>query len=340
MNARTRNQWLEAEDDDAADNGDQGYDSEAAEGRKGARTIGSLRGSKRQKLDDSDDSGNDDKDDADHSADAFHASDNESRKDSQQAPAPADEESKKKRPKHHLKDSKKILSKSSLEASQSQASKSGVLYLSCVPPYMKPQKVQSLLSPFGALGRIFLTPEDASTHTRRVRSGGNKKRKYTDGWIEFLDKKAAKNAAATLNAQTIGGKKGSYYHDDVWNLKYLRGFKWHHLTEQIANENAERAARLRAEISRTGRENKLFVRSVEHAKAVEGIQEKRRAKRLRDGETGEDTREPDGNAEGEGRKVVQGRDYKQSFRQNKVHVKGAEPAAGPDQLKRVLSQIF
>ena len=35
-------------------------------------------------------------------------------------------------------------------------------------------------------------------------------------------------------------KKGGYYHDDLWNMKYLNGFKWSHLTEQIAAENAER----------------------------------------------------------------------------------------------------
>jgi ESF2/ABP1 family protein len=45
------------------------------------------------------------------------------------------------------------------------------------------------------------------------------------GWIEFADKKIAKQVAESLNNTPIGGKKGDFYHDDIWNLKYLKGFK-------------------------------------------------------------------------------------------------------------------
>lgn len=45
------------------------------------------------------------------------------------------------------------------------------------------------------------------------------------GWVEFSDKKVAKNVAESLNNTHIGGRKGDYYHDDTWNLKYLRKFK-------------------------------------------------------------------------------------------------------------------
>ena len=30
-----------------------------------------------------------------------------------------------------------------------------------------------------------------------------------------------------------GGKKRSYYHDDIWNIKYLPKFKWTNLTEKL-----------------------------------------------------------------------------------------------------------
>lgn len=36
-----------------------------------------------------------------------------------------------------------------------------------------------------------------------------------------------------LNAQPIGGKKGTRWRDDVWTMKYLPKFKWRMLTEQI-----------------------------------------------------------------------------------------------------------
>jgi ESF2/ABP1 family protein len=44
--------------------------------------------------------------------------------------------------------------------------------------------------------------------------------------VEFSDKSVAKNVAASLNLTPISRKKGDYYHDDLWNLKYLKGFKY------------------------------------------------------------------------------------------------------------------
>lgn len=239
----------------------------------------------------------------------------------------------------HKKPSKKLkpLTQKQLLASQKASSKTGVIYISRVPPFMKPQTVKHLLSPYGEIGRIFLTPEDPAAHTRRVKAGGNKKRSFTDGWVEFLDKKNAKIVAETLNAQIIGGKKGGWYHDDVWNIKYLKGFKWHHLTEQIANENAERAARLRAEIAQTTRENKLFLQNVEKAKMLDGIKAKRKKK-----QDGEDFLATPANDE-----VVSANrgeiDFRRQFRQNEVKLKTTKDKSSveqPEEVKRVLSKIF
>ena len=35
----------------------------------------------------------------------------------------------------------------------------GLVYLSRIPPYMKPHKLKHLLSPYGRIGHIFLQPE-------------------------------------------------------------------------------------------------------------------------------------------------------------------------------------
>jgi ESF2/ABP1 family protein len=227
----------------------------------------------------------------------------------------------------------KPLSKKNLVATAAAIKRSGVVYLSRIPPFMKPQKLRSLLEPYGAINRIFLTPEDPASHTRRVRNGGNKKRSFTVGWVEYVNKADAKKACELLNTRTIGGKKGTYYHDDVWNLLYLKGFKWNNLTEQIAAENAERASRMRAEISKTTRENKEFVQNVERAKMLEGMEAKKASKRRKE----EGGQEVDASAMVQG--VGKGGERPRQFKQTPVASK-KKAEDQPEQVKRVLSKIF
>lgn len=228
----------------------------------------------------------------------------------------------------------KPLTKKNLVATEAAIKKSGVVYLSRIPPFMKPAKLRSLLEPYGKINRIFLSPEDPASHTRRVKAGGNKKRSFVDGWVEFVNKKDAKAVCELLNAQTIGGKKGSYYRDDIWNLLYLKGFKWHNLTEQIAAENAERTSRMRAEISKATKENKEFVRNVERAKMLDGIEAKNAAKRARKEEGVADMEDEDG----AGKRADKER--KRTFAQIPLAKKKGAGEAQPDQVQRVLSSIF
>lgn len=233
----------------------------------------------------------------------------------------------------------KPLTKKNLVATEAAIKKSGVVYLSRIPPFMKPTKLRSLLEPYGAINRIFLSPEDPTAHTRRVKSGGNKKRSFTDGWVEFVNKKDAKTVCELLNARTIGGKKGSYYRDDIWNLLYLKGFKWHNLTEQIAAENAERTSRMRAEISKTTKENKEFVRNVERAKMLDGIEAKAAAKKEKNNGAS-DTGDVDGKDK-EVKKGFGGKERKRTFVQIPLaKKKRAAEEDQPEQVKRVLSSIF
>ncbi|TKA71032.1 hypothetical protein B0A49_06701 [Cryomyces minteri] len=331
MTTRKRNEWLEAELSDEDDQ-DQGYDSDAVQESRTAAT-GRI---KRRKISSTDEEkeavtneGDEDEEDGglsdgdvSETADAG-VQDN----DLETTTAPARKQS----------TTLKSLTTKQLVKSQKTARKSGVIYLSRIPPFMKPATLKSLLAPHAphGLNRIFLTPETPAKHTARVRSGGNKKRSFTDGWVEFRSKKDAKIVAETLNGNIIGGKKGGWYHDDVWNMKYLRGFKWSHLTEQISNENAERAARLRAEISVTTRENKRFVENVERAKMLEGMESKKKARREKGAADPNfvDTEEANAGAKG----------FRRQFKQNEVKLKTAKDRGvieQPDDVKRVLSRIF
>ncbi len=81
-------------------------------------------------------------------------------------------------------------------------------------------------------------------YTRQVRKkyGGNKKKNFTEGWVEFLDKRVAKGVARALNSTPIGGVKRNYYHDDLWNIKYLPKFRWTHLTEKIGKHQQDKGS--------------------------------------------------------------------------------------------------
>lgn len=327
MSIRKRNEFLDLDESD--NEASDGYQSDALEESRGA--IAS-RTAKRRKVDRSDDEDSDEKLDEPAKAPARKAAQTDARfaklqefeEDDEAAPEAEDNED---GAENALEEDQPAAApgrnapKSVLRAEKA-ARKSGVVYISRVPPFMKPHTLKHFLeehAPKG-LGRIFLTPEDHTRYLQRKKLGGNKKKSFTDGWVEFVSKTDAKNAASILNGNIMGGKKGNYYHDDLWNLKYLKGFKWSHLTEQIAAENAEREARLREEIRRTRKENKAFVDDIERGKALEGMENKRKAK----GADVSTTKKP-----------------QREFKQAKAQGSGSrsKEAQQPD-VKRALSMIF
>ncbi|RAL14844.1 RNA-binding ATPase activator ESF2 [Aspergillus homomorphus CBS 101889] len=213
--------------------------------------------------------------------------------------------------------------------------KKGVVYLSSVPPMLKPFALKNIIETrgFAPITRVFLTPE-----TKRKHSANKRRKTYADGWLEFESKKTAKICAATLNAQPIGGKKGGFYHDDLLNMKYLHGFSWNDLQEQISRERSEREARQRAEDSRARKEDKVFLEGVEKGKVLDGMRrknEEKEARRLAAEKKGAERAVADAAALGKVRRV---------FRQNEVRL-GRDKSTQEiqdlgDDTKRVLGKIF
>eukprot|EP00047_Mylnosiga_fluctuans_P004669 m.235887 g.235887 ORF g.235887 m.235887 type:complete len:209 (+) comp12898_c0_seq1:5-631(+) len=155
----------------------------------------------------------------------------------------------------------------------------GIVYLSRLPPYMRPEKLRFLMRAYGDIDRVYMKQEDSEGRKRREKAGGNKKKKYTEGWVEFLDKKIAKRVALSLNGTQIGGKKSSYYHDDIWCIKYLSKFKWTDLTEKTAYDIAVRRERLRMEMNQVRKETDLFQEQAEKAKGIVSMEERHKRKR-------------------------------------------------------------
>ena len=122
---------------------------------------------------------------------------------------------------------KRVLTARKLEKLQARAEKKGVVYLSRVPPFMKPVKLRHLLEQHGEVLRIYLAAEgahpaqrlrsdsmarrkgarvltpvalacaDATARVRRKRSGGNSGKKFTEGCV------CARRQAAALRRRPV-----------------------------------------------------------------------------------------------------------------------------------------
>ena len=161
----------------------------------------------------------------------------------------------------------------------SKTSKPGVVYLSSLPPYLKPSALRNLLTQrgFSPIKRLFLAPSSKAKNHHSSRKSS--RQLYTEGWIEFASKRTAKRCAENLNANTVGGRKGGFYHDDIWNMKYLRGVGWDDLMAQVREERREEEVRRTEERGQIARETKEFIEGLEKGKVARGIENSREKKR-------------------------------------------------------------
>lgn len=84
-------------------------------------------------------------------------------------------------------------------------------------------------------------------YRERKQNGGCRKRGFTEGWVEFMEKKIAKKFVRRYNGQPIGGKKRNPFFEELWCVKYLSKFKWDHLLEGIRKSQRKiRVAEIRS----------------------------------------------------------------------------------------------
>lgn len=176
---------------------------------------------------------------------------------------------------------KPLISENDLKRFKKEKDRTGVVYISRIPPAMTPSNLRQHLTPFGTIGRVYLAPDDRKTaHLKKMSSRSKKsmrsKSAFIEGWIEFLNKKDAKMASEALNGRPYGGKRSSRFREDLWCIRYLGSdFKWSTLTERISYENAVRDQKMREEISHARRENKAFLGQVEKSRVIKKIEEKK-----------------------------------------------------------------
>jgi hypothetical protein len=69
---------------------------------------------------------------------------------------------------------KKLLSQERLRRLTEAADRRGVVYVSRLPPHMKPAKLRQLLSQYGEIGRVYCAPEAPSSRAARQRTSGSR----------------------------------------------------------------------------------------------------------------------------------------------------------------------
>ncbi|XP_074537073.1 activator of basal transcription 1 [Halichoeres trimaculatus] len=159
----------------------------------------------------------------------------------------------------------------------------GIIYLGHIPPRLRPRHLRNLLSAYGEIGRVFLQPEGGQVKRRKKKSG-SRRCDFTEGWVEFIDKRVAKQVAASLHNTPMGTRKRQHYSSDLWSMKYLHRFQWTHLNERLAYEQTVLQQRLRTEVSQAKRETNFYLDNVERSGHLDNV----RKKRQKDGQEVED----------------------------------------------------
>ncbi|XP_077438781.1 activator of basal transcription 1 [Vanacampus margaritifer] len=151
----------------------------------------------------------------------------------------------------------------------------GILYLGHIPPRFRPKHMRNLLSVYGEIGRIFLQPEDGQVKAKKKRSG-SRRSDFTEGWVEFRDKRVAKRVAASLHNTPMATRKRQTFVSDLWCIKYLHRFQWTHLSERLAYEQMVLHQRLRTEVSQAKRETNFYLDNVDKSARMEKESKKRK----------------------------------------------------------------
>ena len=332
MTSRTYNEFLEI--DEGTDSDRSGYDSEAEDAGKGRSSIAKASQQyKRRRVLPTQDYANSDND---YSADERASNSEDESEVEDTAISKSDTGEIVSSTSTDLSKRSFPVAQASFATSTPKKKKEGVLYLSRVPPHMKPSALRSILSPFGDITNLYLTPTPPSQRSRQATST---RKSYSSGWVSFSRRSAAKNCVAALNGNTLvsaglargKGRKGGYYGDDVWNLRYLKGFGWDDLMEGVRREGREREEKVRMGIGREKRERNAFVEAVERGKIARGKEEKRARKR-------EKLDHQEGNVV-KVSSIDQPLEGVKSFRQNRVK-KRTSTEGYDNAVEKVLRKIF
>lgn len=140
----------------------------------------------------------------------------------------------------NIRDEQKTVKKGKALKAKRKVAKTGLVYMSRVPPHMKPNMLRQKMEAHAKIGKIYMVPTQTAPDDlkKELKSRSTqymkRSREFSEAWIEFLDKEEAETVAEMLNCQPMGGKKRSRYNEDLWNLKYVPDLKWDDLMSEFS----------------------------------------------------------------------------------------------------------
>ena len=188
-----------------------------------------------------------------------------------------------------------LVAADNIEEFREKVRKSGVIYISNIPEGMTVSYLRHKFETYGVT-RIFLTPENPNIGKNdgsKPRFSKNRKI-FKEGWVEFSSKLQAKLCEYELNGQVIGGKKNVIFREDIWTVKYLHKFKWHHLIEKTNFNRKLREQRMKAEIAQGRREANFIEQKFEQSKVVSRMNKKRERDEIDAGDDKQEENNEDG----------------------------------------------
>lgn len=139
-----------------------------------------------------------------------------------------------------IRDKQKTVKKSKAAKLKRKVANTGIVYMSRVPPHMKPNMLRQKLEAHGKVGKIYMVPTQTDPKDLKAELKARKtqymkrSREFSEAWIEFEDKEEAEGIAQMLNCQPMGGKKRSRHSEDLWNLKFVPDMKWDDLMSEFS----------------------------------------------------------------------------------------------------------
>jgi len=161
---------------------------------------------------------------------------------------------------------------SSYKIWKKKQNKKGVIYISSIPFGCTHQSLFKIFEEFGKVTNVYLEAQlDKKTGQKKMLHDHHAI--YSEAWIEFKERKVAKQVVSLLNETELPKKysrKGSAARGHIWKMKYLKGFGWHHLKEYTDTVKTLQQKKYEIKIADAQRQASYFAEQVRKAKEMTG----------------------------------------------------------------------